>query len=100
MVYPRGGVPPTIEEHLRLDSSGNHYKPVLFFNDFWLMPDDMIPVNETVPSLTLSLAYSPISLMKWQMMIQMEQSFAMQQSMGTSREGESDEFKVTVEFDI
>jgi len=32
-------------------------------------------------------------MMKWQMMLQMEQSFSMQQSIGTAGEGDSDEFK-------
>lgn len=44
------------------------------------------------------MEYYPLSLMKWQMMLQMEQSFALQQSMGTAVEEESDEFKVRDEF--
>jgi hypothetical protein len=79
---------------MQFDSLTGGYYPVLFFNEFWLLREHLIAINDTVKSLPLSVSYSPYSLMKWQMMLQMEQSFAMQTSMGTAAEGESDEFKV------
>jgi len=53
----------------------------------------LIPINSTVETLNLTLHYSPLSLMRWQFMLQMDQSFAMQQAMGTAVEDESDEIK-------
>lgn len=91
-VYPRGGVPPQILEHINIDESGDYF-PVLFFDEFWLFREHLILINDTVDILNLTLSYSPISLMKWQLFLQMEQSFSMQKSMGTAVEDESDEFK-------
>jgi hypothetical protein len=70
------------------------FLPVLFVDEFWLLKDQLIAINETLESLPLTLSYSPISLLRWQMMLQMEQSFAMQQSMGTAVSEETDDFKV------
>jgi len=64
-----------------------------FFDEFWLFREHLILINDTVDILNLTLSYSPISLMKWQLFLQMEQSFSMQRSMGTAMEDESDEFK-------
>lgn len=66
---------------------------MVFVNEFWLFREHLSPLNDTVKDLTLGLSYNPISMMKWQMFSQMEQSFQMQISMGTAAEGESDEFK-------
>ena len=77
-----------------VDSNASAYYPVLWIDEFWLLTETMTPINETVTSLNLSLDYSTISMMKWQMLTQMEQSFSMQESMGAAGEGDSDEFKV------
>lgn len=81
-----------MEDYFTYDSIGRYY-PVLFFDEFWLFGEHLIELNDTVKVLNLTLSYSPLSLLKWQFMLQMEQSFKMQESMGTSVEGESDEFK-------
>eukprot|EP00027_Filamoeba_sp_ATCC50430_P001525 CAMPEP_0168551144 /NCGR_PEP_ID=MMETSP0413-20121227/6013_1 /TAXON_ID=136452 /ORGANISM="Filamoeba nolandi, Strain NC-AS-23-1" /LENGTH=487 /DNA_ID=CAMNT_0008581645 /DNA_START=119 /DNA_END=1579 /DNA_ORIENTATION=+ len=91
--YPRHNVPPQIMQDLKITPDGNYYFPVIFFNEFWLFREHLFPVNDTVKELTLTMSYNTISMMKWQMFAQMEQSFQMQVSMGTAAEGESDEFK-------
>eukprot|EP01118_Nematostelium_gracile_P005974 TRINITY_DN1907_c0_g1_i2.p1 TRINITY_DN1907_c0_g1~~TRINITY_DN1907_c0_g1_i2.p1 ORF type:complete len:565 (+),score=124.80 TRINITY_DN1907_c0_g1_i2:56-1750(+) len=91
-VYPRGGIPPQIRQHLKFDETGKYF-PVLFVNEFWLFREDYMEINETLKELPLTLSFSPLSLMKWQMMLQMEESFAMQRSIGTAAEDESDTFK-------
>lgn len=88
-------MPPQIADHVKFDALGRYF-PVLYFDEFWLMRDHLIPINDTVKELNLSMSYSTFSLMKWQMFMQMEQSFAMQESIGTAAEGESEEFKVKV----
>ena len=77
------------------DKSEDYYYPTIFFNEFWLMREHLYPINDTTQELPLHLSYSTISLWKWQMMIQMEQSFKMQESMGAV-ESEKDEVKVTL----
>jgi hypothetical protein len=79
---------------MKFDEKGINYYPVLFIDEFWTFKDDYIPLNDTVEHLTLSLSYSPMSLVKWQMMMQMEKSFQMQVALGTALENESDDFKV------
>ena len=76
-------------------SSGNYY-PTIYFNEFWLLRDKMIPINETVSEVPLNLEISPISMMKWQLFQQVDQSFQMQRSYGSMLDGESDELKVTL----
>ena len=70
---------------IRDDKLGT-YQPMLFFNDFWLLRTDLIPINNG------SRDGSHIKDG-----ILMDQSLAMQQSMGAS-ENDADEFKVTFVF--
>ncbi|KAF3504729.1 hypothetical protein F2Q69_00039909 [Brassica cretica] len=90
--YSQNGVPPNIAPQ---PSSGNYY-PTIYFNEFWLLRDKMIPINETVSEVPLNLEISPISMMKWQLFQQVDQSFQMQRSYGSMLDGESDELKATL----
>ncbi|KAG8240323.1 hypothetical protein J437_LFUL000798 [Ladona fulva] len=47
---------------------GSHYKPVIYFNDYWNMLRNYQPINNTVKELQLSLTYQPMSLFRWQML--------------------------------
>ncbi|KAL6072918.1 Cleft lip and palate transmembrane protein 1 like protein, variant 2 [Balamuthia mandrillaris] len=89
--FPRGSLPPQIFELLQFDKHGNYY-PTLYFNEFWLMREQLFPINETTPVVPLTMSYGSVSLWKWQMMVQMQQSFQMQESLG-GVEGETDEVK-------
>lgn len=62
------------------NSTRREYLPILYLNDFWIMQDDLLarPINSTVTHLPLYLEFSPMSLWKFQMMIQMDMSFQMQ----------------------
>jgi hypothetical protein len=91
-VYPRGGIPPQMEELMSFDAEGS-YHPTLFINEFWIFREHLYPINETTPELPLRLEYNTLSMWKWQMMVQMQHSFKMQESWGSAAEGESDEIK-------
>lgn len=54
----------------------------------------MILLNESVTKLPLHLELGPISMTKWQLFLQIDQSFQMQKSYGSMLEGEADELKV------
>jgi hypothetical protein len=43
----------------------------------------------------LDMTYEPISLLKWNMILQLEASFFMQQSLFGAEESEAEEFKVS-----
>ncbi|GAX82575.1 hypothetical protein CEUSTIGMA_g10001.t1 [Chlamydomonas eustigma] len=90
--YPARNVPQQIAPYLQYAEDGSYY-PVIHFNEFWLLRDKMVPMNETVTNVTLHFEIGHTSMWWWQLMIQMEQSFSMQTTMGLQSEGESDEFK-------
>ena len=51
----------------------NGYYPSVYMNDFWLLSDKLVAVNASVPVLNLTLTMAPVSLMKWQMQVQVRQ---------------------------
>ncbi|KXZ49948.1 hypothetical protein GPECTOR_18g106 [Gonium pectorale] len=90
--YNRRSIPPQIGDHLIPSIEGN-YQPILYFNEFWLLREKLVQVNETLDRLTIHLELSYVSMMWWQLLQQMDQSFGMQVKMGLSQDGESDELK-------
>ncbi|CAK9215755.1 unnamed protein product [Sphagnum troendelagicum] len=91
--YPIGGAPATIAEYLHYEETTGNYFPTVYFNEFWLLKDKLIAINETVNELQLELELGPISLTRWQLYLQVDQSFKMQHSYGSMLEGEADELK-------
>lgn len=91
--YPHNNVPPNIAGYLNIEPTTANYFPTIFFNEFWLLRDKLISLNETVAELPLNLELGPISLTKWQLFLQIEQSFQIHRSYGSMLEGEADELK-------
>jgi len=58
-----------------------------------MMKENLFPINETVKTLTLEMTFEPLSLLKWSLFLQMEESFSMQKQFFGAEEGESEEFK-------
>lgn len=79
---------------LNVDPISGNYYPMVYFNEFWLLRDKLIVLNETVTELPLNLEVGPISMTKWQLFLQIEQSFQLHRSYGSMLEGEADELKV------
>lgn len=79
---------------MNIDPITGDYYPSVFFNEFWLLRDKLIPLNETVTELPLNLEVGPISMTKWQLFLQIDQSFQIHRSYGSMLEGEADELKV------
>ncbi|XP_057970106.1 uncharacterized protein LOC131159322 isoform X2 [Malania oleifera] len=91
--YSQNAVPPNIAPYINVEPSTGNYYPTIFFNEFWLLRDKLIPINETVSELPLNLEVGPISLTKWQLFLQIDQSFQIHRSYGSMLEGEADELK-------
>ncbi|PON84002.1 Cleft lip and palate transmembrane [Trema orientale] len=91
--YPHNGVPPNIAPYLNIEPTSGNYFPTVYFNEFWLLRDKLIPLNETVTELPLNLEVGPISMTKWQLFLQIDQSFQIHRSYGSMIEGEADELK-------
>uniref|UniRef100_A0A5B7AXP3 Cleft lip and palate transmembrane protein 1 n=1 Tax=Davidia involucrata TaxID=16924 RepID=A0A5B7AXP3_DAVIN len=91
--YSQNAVPPNIAPYLNVEPSTGNYYPTIFFNEFWLLRDKLIPINETVTELPLNLEVGPISMTKWQLFLQIDQSFQIHRNYGSMLEGEADELK-------
>ncbi|KAL2347127.1 hypothetical protein Fmac_001127 [Flemingia macrophylla] len=91
--YPKTGIAPNIAPSLNIDPFTGNYYPIVFFNEFWLLRDKLIPLNETVTELSLNLEVGPISMTKWQLFMQIDQSFQIHRNYGSMLEGEADELK-------
>ncbi|KAL6845802.1 hypothetical protein ACP4OV_024377 [Aristida adscensionis] len=93
--YPHNNVPAIVAPYadLNVDPATGNYYPTVFFNEFWLLRDKLIALNETVEELPLNLEVGPISMTKWQLFLQIEQSFQVHRSYGSMLEGEADELK-------
>uniref|UniRef100_A0A1B6G4Q6 Cleft lip and palate transmembrane protein 1 n=1 Tax=Cuerna arida TaxID=1464854 RepID=A0A1B6G4Q6_9HEMI len=64
--WVQGSVPPPINEFVEFTVTGEHYKPIVFYNEFWNLIRDYQPINETCKTLKLQLTYQPLSLFRWQ----------------------------------
>ncbi|XP_022966218.1 cleft lip and palate transmembrane protein 1 homolog [Cucurbita maxima] len=91
--YAHNGVPPNIAPYLNVEPTTGNYYPTIFFNDFWLLRDKLVQINRTVDELVLNLEVAPISMIKWQLFLQIDQSFQIHHSYGSMLEGEADELK-------
>lgn len=91
--YPHNAVPQTIAPYMNVEPKTGNYFPTVFFNEFWLLRDKLIAVNETVTELPLHLEVAPMSMTKWQLFLQIDQSFQIHRSYGSMLDGESDELK-------
>ena len=84
----------TLLADIQVEPTTVNYYPIVFFNEFWLLRDKLIAINETVSELPLNIEVSPISMTKWQLFEQIEQSFQVHRSYGSMLDGESDKLKV------
>ncbi|CAI9108837.1 OLC1v1008533C1 [Oldenlandia corymbosa var. corymbosa] len=91
--YKQNAIPPNIAPYLNIEPTTGNYYPTVFFNEFWLLRDKLIAINETVTELPLHLEVGPISMTKWQLFLQIDQSFQIHRSYGSMLEGEADELK-------
>ncbi|KAF5745076.1 cleft lip and palate transmembrane protein 1 [Tripterygium wilfordii] len=53
--YPHNVVPPNIAPYLYVEPSTGNFHPTVFCNEFWLLREKLIPINESVTELTLNL---------------------------------------------
>ncbi|KAG5528698.1 hypothetical protein RHGRI_029389 [Rhododendron griersonianum] len=79
--------------YLNIELKTGNYYPTIFFNEFWLLRDKLIMINDTITELSLNLEVGPISMTKWQLFQQIDQSFQIHRSYGSMLEGEADELK-------
>lgn len=91
--YTMSAVPPNVAPYLNVEPKTGNYYPTVYFNEFWLLRDKLIAINETVTELPLHLEVAPLSMTKWQIYLQIDQSFQIHRSYGSMLDGEADELK-------
>jgi hypothetical protein len=62
-------IPPQIRAEMDIDERTGAYPPIVYLNEFWLLGEHLIPLNDTVAEVPLTLSYSPIGLFKWQIQV-------------------------------
>ncbi|GAB4824016.1 hypothetical protein N2152v2_011062 [Parachlorella kessleri] len=114
--YPAKAIPPQYKDVLAVDESTMTYWPHMWFNEFWLLRDHMVLLNDTVQEIPMHFELYTMSNWKFAILVQasgtarttrgaeeggdglgtlhgLDQSFSMQKSWGAMGEGESDEVK-------
>lgn len=93
--FNRNGVPPTVLQFMDFTShNGSFYYPVIYRDDFWILSKHLMPINETLTELPLTISYTPIALWKWSMQIQMDAQNKVKAHLSTAAsDKENDQFK-------
>uniref|UniRef100_A0A7I5EDZ4 Cleft lip and palate associated transmembrane protein 1 n=1 Tax=Haemonchus contortus TaxID=6289 RepID=A0A7I5EDZ4_HAECO len=65
--WNRGALPPPFNEAIVFDTVGGFYLPILFFNDYWNLAHEYVPVNSSMKEITLRISYQSLSLFKYQL---------------------------------
>uniref|UniRef100_A0A915DJ93 Cleft lip and palate associated transmembrane protein n=1 Tax=Ditylenchus dipsaci TaxID=166011 RepID=A0A915DJ93_9BILA len=65
--FEQGKLPSPLSDAVKFAKNRSQYYPILFFNNYWNLGSEYQIVNETVPSIDLTVTYAPMSLFKWQM---------------------------------
>ncbi|KAI3776263.1 hypothetical protein L1987_46037 [Smallanthus sonchifolius] len=74
--YSQRAIPPNVAPYMNIEPTAGNYYPTVYFNEFWLLRDKLIAINDTVTELPLHLEVAPISMMtQWQLFLQIDQSF-------------------------
>uniref|UniRef100_A0A0N5AJI3 Cleft lip and palate transmembrane protein 1-like protein n=1 Tax=Syphacia muris TaxID=451379 RepID=A0A0N5AJI3_9BILA len=89
--WQRGFLPSPLDEVVVFEPINNTYKPIFFFNDYWNLGADFIPINNSVKELNFTLTYSPMSLFKWQLYLSQQMRGKWSQMLGGEFFEESDE---------
>ncbi|CAH0518133.1 unnamed protein product [Peronospora belbahrii] len=85
--------PPFVSTEMGIDKEAGLYLPVLFLNEFWLLEEHLIPVNDTLTALPLDISFYPLPMYKYALYTQMEQNLRNQEASGASSKRETDNMK-------
>ncbi|XP_047315214.1 cleft lip and palate transmembrane protein 1 homolog [Impatiens glandulifera] len=91
--YPKNAIPPNVASFMNIEPKTGDYYPTIFFNEFWLLRDKLKQINDSVSELPLNLEVGPISMTKWQLFLQIDQSFQIHRDYGSMVDGEGDQLK-------
>ncbi|KAI9355037.1 cleft lip and palate transmembrane protein 1-domain-containing protein [Zopfochytrium polystomum] len=72
---------PSAMQNIRIHPDGQRYYPFFEVDDFWLLTDNLQPINSTVKKLNLSLAFTEKSFWYYQTLKIVDDNFKVQASM-------------------
>lgn len=87
---------PQLFQYVKLaDKSGGKHLPIIYPNTFWMLMEDVYnyPINDTITTLPLIIRLYPLSMWKFQLMVQMDHSFKVQTEMLGQSQTEVDSIK-------
>ncbi|KAJ3272565.1 hypothetical protein HDV01_005408 [Terramyces sp. JEL0728] len=84
---------PSVLKHLRISQSGHEYYPIFYQNDFWMLTDDLVAINNTVESLNMSIAFGAQEFWRFKLYNQFEESFRVQNEMMGVDQSETEQIK-------
>lgn len=65
--WVKGQIPQPLDEYVTFLPTSHSYLPIIFYNDYWNMLRDYLPINDTITELELTLTFHPLSLFKFQL---------------------------------
>jgi hypothetical protein len=90
MSFKRNRIPDQFAQSMNFHQATGNYYPIVYENEFWLQAKHYIPLNDTLQEVPLEVIWAPISIIKWQLMSQMERQWAQQSAMGLASDGDND----------
>lgn len=90
---PLSTIPDSMRASFFFNSTLKSFQPPFGLSTFWLLSSNMYPLNETLDTIPLQLTFQPVSLFRYLLEAQMDESWKLQQSWGTSGETEVDMVK-------
>ena len=58
--WQRNAVPAPLNDYIRFSNDGKNYWPILYFNDYWNLNVEYMPINDTTTTLTLHVTFAPM----------------------------------------
>ena len=91
----RQSIPKQFGDHMDwLDETSTGFYPILYSSEFWVTKSMLYALNGSTPEISLEMTLEPVSMWKWQLMSQMEQSWKQQEDfMGDEDASGSDIFR-------
>ncbi|KAJ6252775.1 cleft lip and palate transmembrane protein [Anaeramoeba flamelloides] len=92
--FKAGQVPPHVVNLIDYNKKTRKYYPIIYINEFWMLKEYLIPINETVDQLPLTIKFEIMPAWKFHVFTMFKESLSMQQQIGNSlMEDEQDELK-------
>uniref|UniRef100_A0A7S1YQU3 Cleft lip and palate transmembrane 1 n=1 Tax=Ditylum brightwellii TaxID=49249 RepID=A0A7S1YQU3_9STRA len=88
----RQSIPPQFSMHMDWYSDYEYY-PILYNSEFWIMTDHLVEVNGTIDESVTEMRIEHVPMWKWQLMSQMEQTWANQEKMTGEEDSSNDMFR-------